>query len=279
MSEPVIRLNHRSQVLLTAWALATGGREFSGLGEIEKEGNVINVVDVHLLGVGSNTFTEFSPERQNQLPADKRRKLWFHRHPVGDGKYGPHNWSGRDEQTATREPLGTDPKLVQWSVAIVLTPGGWVGRVDVHVPKSVTFHCPVEPNIVPQEIVDEAQTLLTPELGEYVRQLLAEYEARLPKYRHNGPYSQTEFYFDEGREGGTGTGFYCLECPDTELEFADQDAGEYGYVYADLCVCPRCQQVYADVNTVCDVIIPAQKRKRKSRPGWTSTWNKWFQRR
>ena len=128
---PVIKLSRNAELKLTAWAIATGGypggQEFSGLGLIEKEGtDIFHVVDVDLLGVGSVGFTEFAPERALKLPDDPRRKLWLHRHPI-------HGWSGTDEHTCTQEPLGGPPQLVRWSVAIVLTPGGWIGRIDIHV--------------------------------------------------------------------------------------------------------------------------------------------------
>ena len=79
---PSIHLDPTAELNLTAWSLATGGKEFSGLGIIRKEGDVFHVQDVFLLGVGSEVFTEFSPARQRDLPRDGL-KLWFHRHPLG----------------------------------------------------------------------------------------------------------------------------------------------------------------------------------------------------
>src|SRR5262245_13679423 len=102
---PTIKLSRETELKLTAWSIVTKGREFSGLGLIEKEGEVVHVVDVDLLGVGSPGFTEFSPERAHTLPPDPRRKLWFHRHPI-------MGWSGTDEMTATQYPLGGLPQLV-----------------------------------------------------------------------------------------------------------------------------------------------------------------------
>jgi hypothetical protein len=61
---PTIRLTHQVEVALTAWVLATGSKEFSGFGLIEREGDIFHVVDVFLMGVGSEGFTEFSHERQ-----------------------------------------------------------------------------------------------------------------------------------------------------------------------------------------------------------------------
>jgi hypothetical protein len=274
----VIRLSRQAELQLTAWCIATGGREFSGLGEIEKNGNVIDVLDVHLLGVGTNTYTEFSFERSFSLGEDPRRKLWFHRHPLGDGNPGAHNWSGRDEQTATQEPLGAPPKLVQWSVAIVYTLGGWVGRVDIHVPQSQTFHCSVEPKVPTPETIQEAQKLLTPELGEYIRQLLREFEAKYEKKT----YRTENFYvYTDGRDDGTGTGFYCPDC-NIELTFAEQETGDYGYIAADLYVCTNCQQIFADVITMgAEILEESNKKRRKKKrkeKAYQRSWNNWFYR-
>ncbi len=68
------------------------------------------------------------------------------RHPLGTGIPGPHNWSGTDETTILREPMGSTPSAVNWSISIVLTPGGFVGRIDNYV-KGITQHLEVEPNV------------------------------------------------------------------------------------------------------------------------------------
>jgi hypothetical protein len=73
-------------------------------------------------------------------------KLWLHRHPVGNGIPGPHNWSGTDHDTCVNTPLGGIPELVKWSAAIVRTPRGWVGRLDNHIRKT-TLHVPVLPDV------------------------------------------------------------------------------------------------------------------------------------
>ena len=67
-------------------------------------------------------------------------------HPLGNGIPGPHNWSGTDEHTCTKEPLGGSPDLIGWSVALVRTPGGWVGRIDNHKTKQ-TRHLEVFPKL------------------------------------------------------------------------------------------------------------------------------------
>jgi hypothetical protein len=267
---PIIHIDHDPMVKLTAWAIATKGREFSGLGLIEREGEILHVVDVDLLGVGSSTFTEFSPERSRQLPPDPRRKLWLHKHPVGDGNPGPHNWSGTDERTATQEPLGGIPQLVQWSVAIVLTPGGWVGRVDIHIPTLQTFHCPVEPRLPTPEIIAEAETLVTGELMAFVDQLLAEYRAMHPVHnttfysRYEGDDMRDQVFFND-----EDTGFYCTECQ-AELEFADAD--DYGYV--EYYACPNCNQVY--VRTLGYPIVDETYNPKRQDRAWRQSFMKFW---
>ena len=228
---------------LTAWYLMSNGREFSGLGLVERNGEDLTIVQVDLLGVGSNGYTEFGGERQRLLPLDPRRKLWFHRHPIGDGKPGPHNWSGRDNQTAEREPFGVDPQLVQWSVSIVLTPGGWVGRVDFYVPKLRTFHVPVEPNLPTPEIIQAAQAMCTPELAETFQGLLAEYHAirgqDVPVRRVPGNYSFQDFDWEEELEL---SGVFCNDCG---VECAFESEGDVeGVADYQIVVCPNCQQFY-----------------------------------
>ena len=179
-----IILSDLAMTKLTAWSILTKGTEFSGLGLIERNGETFHVLDVDLLGVGSGVFTEFGAERQRALPLDPRRKLWFHRHPIGNGEPGEHNWSGTDRNTAVNEPLGApDPRLVQWSVAIVLTPGGWVGRVDLHVPTHKVFHAPVTPRYAMQQDADAAMRWITPGVEALVDELRAEYAATQKTYR------------------------------------------------------------------------------------------------
>jgi hypothetical protein len=63
---------------------------------------------------------------------------------MGSGIPGPHNWSATDNNTILTAPLGGHPQMVRWSVSVVLTPAGWVGRVDNHLTQK-TQHCTVEP--------------------------------------------------------------------------------------------------------------------------------------
>lgn len=69
------------------------------------------------------------------------------RHPLGNGNPGPHNWSGTDEKTCTEEPLGSPAALTNWAAAIVITPKGWVGRIDSFKNGHKTLHLPVFPNL------------------------------------------------------------------------------------------------------------------------------------
>jgi len=71
-------------------------------------------------------------------------KLWWHRHPLGDGLPGPHNWSGLDHETCTKFPFGMAAPGSGFTASIVRTPGGWAGRVDTYGPKARTVHLPVE---------------------------------------------------------------------------------------------------------------------------------------
>jgi hypothetical protein len=60
------------------------------------------------------------------------------RHPID-------TWSGTDLNTILTQPLGGVPELVRWSASIVLTPHGWIGRVDNYL-NHTTIECQVEPN-------------------------------------------------------------------------------------------------------------------------------------
>ena len=155
-------------VELQAVAEMVRGREFSGYGfvnAIKKDGDMdFEVYDFVLLDVGNPGYTEFSSEKilevMKREDADKM-KLWIHRHPVGNGVPGPQNWSKTDHDTCTLEPLGCpDPRLVRWALAAVLTPHGWVGRMDMFPGEEVkTEHIPVHVKI-DQEILNTAARLL-----------------------------------------------------------------------------------------------------------------------
>jgi hypothetical protein len=86
-------------------------------------------------------------------------KLWHHRHPVGNGIPGEHNWSATDRHTILHEPLGGIPQLVRWSASIVRTPLGWVGRIDNYINHTVV-HVNVEP-VVPREVFSKVQSLVS----------------------------------------------------------------------------------------------------------------------
>jgi hypothetical protein len=129
----------------------TWHKEFSGFGFCTRESNgadvAIKVYDFVLLDLGSEAFTQIDP--QEVIKATERDdrdnlRVWVHAHPVGNGVPGPHNWSGTDENTIQTAPLGGLPEMVGWSVSIVRTPAGWVGRVDNHISRK-TIHCEVFP--------------------------------------------------------------------------------------------------------------------------------------
>jgi hypothetical protein len=67
---------------------------------------------------------------------------------MGNGEPGSHTWSSTDHDTCTLEPLGGVPEMVKWSAAVVITPKGWVGRVDNHITHR-TIHLPVLPEVKP----------------------------------------------------------------------------------------------------------------------------------
>lgn len=212
------------------------------------------------------------------------RQQWFSsnrmRHPLGNGKPGPHNWSGTDEHTATQEPLGGVPGLVPWSVAIVLTSGGWVGRVDFHTPKSQIFHCAVEPSKPNPEVMEKAKVLVTPELMEYVNQLLREYLSS-----RTSPNSRFYSYYEnetlDRRFPAQVVSMFCAECC-VELEPYDTDYLFNTDFQVDILICPNCGQAYYNVTSEIPPVRgttelrerPAS-RKRKSAPWQGSFWKTW----
>ncbi len=137
---------------LEAARVVVDSQEFSGFGFVNVHNSeqeiIFEVYDVVLLDVGSASFTEISAEKI--LPLLERSdvgkmKCWLHRHPLGSATPGPHNWSGTDNHTAEKEPLGGIPELVKWSISIVRTPHTWVGRFDKYKDgKVLTSHIPVE---------------------------------------------------------------------------------------------------------------------------------------
>lgn len=151
----IIKIPSHVFLLLETYCATAGGKEVSGLGTVHYEAGDFIVDNVWLLDVGSEVFTEIPSERIARLLKTpdldhSALKLWWHRHPVGNGIPGQHNWSGTDEHTITKAPLGMTPELVKWSVSIVRTPLGWVGRVD-HYVKSRISHVAVDQVLTPEE--------------------------------------------------------------------------------------------------------------------------------
>lgn len=139
---------------------ARHGNEFSGFGFVERVDSDFLIYDFELLNIGSWGFTQIKPEKTLELLSRQdagKLKAWIHRHPIGSGKPGIHNWSGTDNQTIEETPLGGIPEMVKWSISVVRTPLGWVGRVDNHLTKE-TLHVAVEPNIT-QAVIDEVRSL------------------------------------------------------------------------------------------------------------------------
>ena len=172
-----IRLKPNVFVRLEAATVLTGGLEFSGFGFVEikkEEGETIfEVYDVVVLDVGSQAFTEIDGTKILPLldrPDAKKMKLWFHRHPLGNDTPGRHNWSGTDEHTATKEPLGGVPEMVKWALSIVRTPKTWVGRIDrFDNGTTKTVHLPVA-YCMDQDFMAKVTTLK----NEYVAKVAAQ---------------------------------------------------------------------------------------------------------
>lgn len=156
-----LRMTGKVALRLETAVKETRGLEFSGLGFVKQEKGGLCIYDAVVLNVGSEGYTEIDP--QKIFPLLEREdaaniKCWFHRHPIGDGKPGIHNWSGMDQDTITTAPLGGIPEIVKWSVSIVRTPGGWVGRVDNHVDRT-TVHVPVYP-LLPENFIQEIHSMI-----------------------------------------------------------------------------------------------------------------------
>jgi hypothetical protein len=130
-------------------------REFSGIATVKvspdfnpyKNTGIVTLDNFWLHDVGSYGHTQFTLNPKI-VPVRywPHIKCWVHRHPLGDAHPGWHNWSQEDNDNIKFDPLGSDPKLVKWSVSIVRTPYLWVGRVDTYEPHK-TIHCPVFPRI------------------------------------------------------------------------------------------------------------------------------------
>jgi hypothetical protein len=120
-----IILENETAIILRAWTKATEN-EFSGVADVVRKDGDLLVSNAHILDLGSYGYTDFTPAMQLALPASQNRRCWFHRHPITC-------WSGTDIHTMTVTPMGTLPELINWAVAIVWTPAGWLGRLDMFI--------------------------------------------------------------------------------------------------------------------------------------------------
>ncbi len=153
-----IRLEPQVAVALETCAVQVHGQEFSGFGmvRVDREAQEFVVYDFIHLDVGTAVYTEIVPAQLLKLINDGKTtdmRCWVHRHPLGDGHPGWHNWSSTDNATIDETPLGGIPELVGWSISIVRTPRGWVGRVDNHI-KNTTEHLDVAGQASP-DLIDE----------------------------------------------------------------------------------------------------------------------------
>lgn len=137
---------------LESWVASAGNREVSGVGILDREPEKKRFVlkKVWLLAAGSQSYTEIPGATMAKLVSEGVKpseiKAWWHRHPMGDGKPGSHNWSGTDVNTIRKEPFGIEPDMVGWLISVVRTPRGWVARFDNHKEK-YTIHMPVKTSV------------------------------------------------------------------------------------------------------------------------------------
>jgi hypothetical protein len=135
---------------LMTYANYTAPQEFSGLGFVRLTPDKdFEIYDFVVLDVGSMVYTEIPAAKLLPLlsrPDAGAMKAFLHRHPMGNDKPGDHNWSGTDVDCILNTPLGGVPALVKWSISVVITPWGWVGRYDNYVQKKTT-HLEVLPDI------------------------------------------------------------------------------------------------------------------------------------
>jgi hypothetical protein len=140
-----IILERDTQILLTAWSIASAGHEFSGLADVRRDNEDLVVSNAHVGDVGSWGMTDLMPDWIRSLPTSENRRVWFHRHPI----YG---WSGTDLAAINMNPCGAIPEILKWGVSIVLTPRGWIGRVDFYGERRSSHDLPVVPNYANEEI-------------------------------------------------------------------------------------------------------------------------------
>jgi hypothetical protein len=176
-----IRLEPQVAIALEACAVQVFGQEFSGFGmvRVDREKEEFVIYDFIPLDVGTKVFTEIMPEQILKIINDGKSadlRCWCHRHPLGNGVPGPHNWSSTDDATIYEAPLGGIPELVGWSISIVRTPKGWVGRVDNHKTKK-TEHLEVVGQ-APRELVDQIDKIYRGFLEKSYRPFRETYETQ-----------------------------------------------------------------------------------------------------
>lgn len=162
----IIKLSPEVALKLETTTTQMRGKEFSGIGFVAFKDGDFNVYDVLVISAGSEAYTEIPSAKLLPImarPDYPNMKLWFHRHGVGNGVPGSHNWSGTDSHTAREEPLGCPvgmAHLVKWSISIVRTPFGWVGRYDKYTKgeEAKTTHMRVTPSYA-QNIETELEPL------------------------------------------------------------------------------------------------------------------------
>lgn len=145
-----IYLDIDTEILLRSFQVSTS-LEFSGLADVFRKDGELFVTNPFVLDVGSFGFTDFTPEMIRKLLPSTHRRCWFHRHPISC-------WSGTDLNTMTTTPCGSIPQMIQWAVAIVWTPKGWLGRLDTFVPTHRHFDLEVVTLVPEDRIYDEAVT-------------------------------------------------------------------------------------------------------------------------
>jgi hypothetical protein len=174
---------------LETWIGSAQGREVSGVGILRADpsSKTFTLSKCWLMAAGSVAYTEIPASRMVKIIKEGVRpdmiKVWWHRHPVGNGVPGPQNWSGTDNQTIREEPFGIDPSMVGWLVSIVRTPHGWVARYDDH-KKQVTTHMAVQ-TAVSQEQYAAAASLIQRHIDDEVRAQMSRQES--PRQRVSAP--------------------------------------------------------------------------------------------
>jgi hypothetical protein len=209
---------------LESWIASAGGREVSGVGimEVNAEAKTFTLKKVWLMAAGSVAYTEIPGEQMQKLIKEGVRpdqlKVWWHRHPVGNGIPGPHNWSGTDNNTIREEPFGIDPSMVGWLLSIVRTPRGWVGRYDSHENKQ-TIHMEVKTG-VSQESLEAVAKIIE-------RQVQAETRAAMqkPSGTHGSVPRKSATYVHPGPEKtkkGDGAAAYRRHAVNLQTAHKDQ---------------------------------------------------------